>query len=367
MEGLAGGWREGDRVRALVAFAPYNVSVGDEGTVQGPSIDPRIADAHERVCVDMGEGKGRVNFKGATQLEGAQETEEELDDLSVSHEEQEQIAAAIDASLRLSEGPPGFPLASEPASSRVKRWGDGLDAPAAGVRHFYPPGFEVTLEVSEAISWFGHSAAQVSQIMETGRAKAATSAAPLAAVHAAALFAYTQEEPASLYSTLNYAMRTPHTSDTPTDTELRRYADYIMHTERALGSLPTHVSERPEHGMVYRGIRALLNPEIYAPGRRITWQGFSSSTKKQLATLEFLSVLPGRKLQGSLFVISSITAKDIRHFSAFPGEEEVLFPPNSQFKVDKVLRKEEGKKMVLNQLAAYDMTELDVYVLKQTA
>ena len=203
--------------------------------------------------------------------------------------------------------------------------------------------------------------------MEAGRAKAATAVAPLAAVHAAALFAYTQEEPASLYSTLNHAMRTPHTPGTPTDTELRRYADYIVHTERALGSLPTHVSERPEYGMVYRGIRVLLNPEIYAPGRRITWQGFSSSTKKQLATLEFVTALPGRKLQGSLFVIASITAKDIRHFSAYPGEEEVVFPPNSQFRVDRVLRSEEDKKRVLDQLVAYDMTELDVYVLQQTA
>ena len=78
--------------------------------------------------------------------------------------------------------------------------------------------------------------------MEAGRAKAATAVAPLAAVHAAALFAYTQEEPASLYSTLNHAMRTPHTPGTPTDTELRRYADYIVHTVRALGGLPTHVS-----------------------------------------------------------------------------------------------------------------------------
>ena len=104
---------------------------------------------------------------------------------------------------------------------------------------------------------------------------------------------------------------------------------------RALSSLPTHVSEI--QGEVYRGIKVLLSPDIYAPGKRITWQAFSSSTKKQTATLDFVNVLPGRKLSGSLFVIDSITAKDIRHFSAIPDEEEVLFPPNSQFKVEKVV------------------------------
>ena len=111
----------------------------------------------------------------------------------------------------------------------------------------------------------------------------------------------------------------------------------------------------------------LLNPSIYAPGKTFTWQAFSSSTKKQTATLDFVNMLPGRKLQGSLFVIHSTTAKDIRHFSAIPSEEEVLFPPNSQFKVQKVLTSEPEKKALLGELGAYDLTELDVCVLKQLA
>ena len=247
--------------------------------------------------------------------------------------------------------------------TRVKRWGDGLEAPAAGSRNFVPQGFEVTLDVSDAISRFGHSASHVAQIMNAGRAKASTSSTPLASTHAAALYAYTEDSP--LYGTLNYTMRTPHTPTTPTDSELKRYGDYIVHTERALSSLPTHVSEIL--GNVYRGIKVLLSSDIYAPGKRITWQAFSSSTKKQAATLDFVNVLPGRKLSGSLFVIDSITAKDIRHFSAIPSEEEVLFPPNSQFKVDKVLSSGHEKKALLNQLGAYGMTDLDVYVLKQIA
>ena len=157
----------------------------------------------------------------------------------------------------------------------------------------------------------------------------------------------------------------PHTPTTPTDNELKRYGDYIVHTECALSSLPTLVSELL--GKVYRGIKVLLSPDIYAPGKRITWQAFSPSAKKQTATLDFVNVLPGRKLSGSLFVIDSITAKDIRHFSAIPSEEEVLFPLNSQFKVEMVVTSEQEKKSLLNQLGAYNMTDLDVYVLKQVA
>ena len=51
-------------------------------------------------------------------------------------------------------------------------------------------------------------------------------------------------------------------------------------------------------------------------------------------------MLLGRKLMGSLFVMHSITAKDMRHVSAFQGEEEVLIPPNSQFKADRVVTSE---------------------------
>ena len=284
-----------------------------------------------------------------------------LQEKAVKEEEDAQIAAAIAASLELSGPPPTLPMPHPVA--RVKRWGDGLEAPAAGWRDIVPQGFVVTLDVSEAIGRFGHSASQIANIMSAGRAKASTSPTPLASAHAAALYAFTEET--QLYGTLNYAMRTPHTLSTPTDTELKRYCDYVVHTERALSNLPAHVSEL--QGKVYRGIKAILNPDIYAPGKRITWQAFSSSTKKQTATLDFINVLPGRKLLGSLFVIDSITAKDIRHFSALPSEEEVLFPPNSQFKVEKVVMSEQEKKALLNQLGAYDMADLDVYMLKQIA
>ena len=68
---LAGGFRKGDRVRALHAFHSANVKVGDEGTVVGPCIEAGVRFAEYRVCVDFGPGKNPVNFFAPTHLESA--------------------------------------------------------------------------------------------------------------------------------------------------------------------------------------------------------------------------------------------------------------------------------------------------------
>ncbi len=124
-----------------------------------------------------------------------------------------------------------------------------------------------------------------------------------------------------------------------------------------------------QHGAIYRGIRVLLNPRRYSPGKQFTWQAFSSATSKQVATLDFVQMLPGRQLMGSLFVIHSLTAKDMRHISAHPGEDEVLFPPNLPFKVDRVVTSatDSDTAALLSELTAYDLSDLDVYVIMQVA
>ena len=67
---LVGGWRKGDRVSILVDHAPLIISKGDVGTVVGPATSDG-ADKADRVLVDFGEGKGRVNVFAKTQLEHA--------------------------------------------------------------------------------------------------------------------------------------------------------------------------------------------------------------------------------------------------------------------------------------------------------
>ena len=91
---------------------------------------------------------------------------------------------------KANESAPGGASASQPAAARAKRWADGLEAPCAGVRNFAPQGFEVKLDLEEAIARFGHNSAHIARIMDTGRAKASISPTPLATVHAAAIYAY---------------------------------------------------------------------------------------------------------------------------------------------------------------------------------
>ena len=203
------------------------------------------------------------------------------------------------------------------------------------------------------------------------------------------------------------------------DAKLRVYADYIKHAMSAAGGLPNFV------GKVYRGMDAHVKKSAYAAGKVITWQPFSSSSRSQIAACAapnspfeqhislltcpldsprraaqpaahvrsqsafdgthplpltplsrphparsrrgFVETLPGVKLSGSMFVIESICAKKIEDFSAIPAEQEVLFLPNAQFKVVGRLETQEEKEDALDDLDAYDMESLHVYVLKQLA
>ena len=115
---------------------------------------------------------------------------------------------------------------------------------------------------------------------------------------------------------------------------------------------------------MYRGIQVKLPADTYAVGKTITWQPLSSASKSQTVPLTFIKQ-EGYKLYGSYFVIESNGAKEIEEFSEFPEEEEVLFPLNSHFKVVAKLETLAEKAAALTQLTAYDLTDLDVYKLKQ--
>ena len=78
-----------------------------------------------------------------------------------------------------------------------------------------------------------------------------------------------------------------------------------------------------------------------------------------------METLPGVKLSGSIFVIKAKSAKKIEALSVYKSEKEVLFMPNSQFKVLKRLETEKEKQEELPQLAVYGMDSLHVYVLEQ--
>ena len=68
-EGLAGGYRKGDRVMSLIAHE--KVQKGDVGTVVGPSENNAAADRADRVSVDFGDDKGKWNFHAGSQIAAA--------------------------------------------------------------------------------------------------------------------------------------------------------------------------------------------------------------------------------------------------------------------------------------------------------
>jgi hypothetical protein len=148
--------------------------------------------------------------------------------------------------------------------------------------------------VPEAIAKFGHTAAQVDEIMAAGR-RATVGSSELAPKHAAALYAYTQEEP-QLYRPLNYALYTPGAQ---ADAKLVEYRDYIKHTTTAANCLPNYV------GATYRGTNRIFKASLYKPGDVVTWQAFSSSSRSQLQVASLISLLDEANPAASFAVILS--------------------------------------------------------------
>jgi hypothetical protein len=215
--------------------------------------------------------------------------------------------------------------------------------------------------VEEAITQFGSHDKQALANTMAESSRKALAKRQLRPEQAAVLYAYTEET--NLYHDLNIAMRTPGLL---AESNLKRYAPFIKHMQNALnGGLPNHNSYYS--GNVFRGIKIRLQAENYKEGEVVTWQAFSSSTMEQKIAMSFVNCLNG-KLQGSMFIIDSMTAKKISSYSRYESEAEVLFPPNSQFVVERQVTSEQEKHAILDELPRmYDMSELDVYVLKQTA
>eukprot|EP00667_Euglena_gracilis_P030139 EG_transcript_41145 len=89
------------------------------------------------------------------------------------------------------------------------------------------------------------------------------------AEHAAAVFAYTQDEPVpQLYSRCNEACRK---AGAMAEKRIALFQDYLYHLTHALSVLPAFA------GTTYRGIRTLMPPDSYALGKTVTWQAFSST------------------------------------------------------------------------------------------
>jgi len=240
------------------------------------------------------------------------------------------------------------------------RWGDGLEAPAAGMRPFFPSGWTPTKTVGDAVKVFGQSDEEVQQLLTDAKRNAAKLKLldiSLSDKLVAAVLAYTKERP-NLYADLNEACRTPGGH---WERLLEHYRDYLYHLDRAVQALPNFSGE------TYRGIQTVGLGHAYREGATITWQQFSSASKVLLVAIQFLHLRVGSsaQLSGSLFVLQVEAGKQLELCSEFPSEKEVLLPLNSHFKVSKIIQDDAGKVQRLPLLGNYDVSGLVVYVLEQ--
>ena len=142
---------------------------------------------------------------------------------------------------------------------------------------------------------------------------------------AAVIVLYTMEEiprENSLYFVLNTALRAK-------DRKLvKRWRDYIWLLMHALKKLPV-ASERT----VFRGAKltpAELQLEL-SDGFEFTWSAFSSTACTQGVMNGFVGDTGSRTLY--TLELTEPVARKIVDFSLFPGEDEVLLPPNVSFEI----------------------------------
>lgn len=134
----------------------------------------------------------------------------------------------------------------------------------------------------------------------------------------AAIFLYTMESSSgysNVYSELNKILRLEDR------TQLKPWFRYLKLLLRALLKLPS------SHCTVWRAVKEDLSTK-YADTQEICWWGFGSCT----TSVSTLSEILGNSGKRTLFSIECSTGKQIKHYSQFPKEEEVLILPGAYFK-----------------------------------
>jgi len=238
------------------------------------------------------------------------------------------------------------------------RWGDGLEDPSSGVKTFFPASWKPSKEVDQSLDLMGLTKKEITEVMARGaqyQKVAMQVGISVSPDFAAAIYAYTMEEP-NVYQKLNSACRS---KGRRAKLLLDICRDYLYHLSKACTTMPNFT------GRTYRGINIRLSPKKYPLGEVITWHQMSSTTKKMTAALPFLGKTANGGLEGTLFLVDVKAGKEIDLFSAFPSEDEVLLELNSFFVIDSKIEGKQQKHELLEDLSAYNMELLDVYILKQ--
>ena len=109
---------------------------------------------------------------------------------------------------------------------------------------------------------------------------------------------------------------------------VRPWRDYVWLLLHALRELPPAAEM-----MVFRGCKSTpadLGLELTA-GFDFTWSSFSSTATKHEVMQTFVGSSGPRTLM--TIKMTEQVGRDVRGFSLYPGENEILFPPNMCFEV----------------------------------
>ena len=141
-----------------------------------------------------------------------------------------------------------------------------------------------------------------------------------------ALILYTMESAPreeSLYFLMNAALRGKDRSS------VKEWCDYIWLLLHAMRRIP-----QPTERSVYRGFKiepgSTLKPEL-TKGADVTWSAFSSTA----STVDVMSTFLGKEGERIMYIIelTEPIARDVKPFSLFPAENELLVPPNFSFEI----------------------------------
>jgi hypothetical protein len=143
----------------------------------------------------------------------------------------------------------------------------------------------------------------------------------------AAIKAYTGNKD---YEILNLALRNNDAA------AVRQHDEQIKHTIAGLNQLPAY------RGTVFRG-SSNLPEEVFKSYREhgyIIEKGFSSSSTDSRVGRSFThdSDIPNPSGMRAYYIIHSQTGRDVSQVQINPYECEVIFPPDTKFKVIKILR-----------------------------
>lgn len=162
----------------------------------------------------------------------------------------------------------------------------------------------------------------------------------------AAIFLYTAQaetNEGSVFYQLNRALRADNKEN------LKPWYPYLTLLLGALALLPS------KKGMVFRGMK-MNAANMYSVGQVFIWWSFTSCTDN-MGVLKDESFF-GQKGKRAFFTIECHNGKDIRDFSFFRDEGEILLPPMQQYRVKAVLPQPEMMMIQLEETNAKSLLEL---------